>query len=129
MIIRFLIIKLENDTHDYKVSTISKQVFKDNGNIVTLKIGENVRTVEDEAFLNCSKLQKVWLPSTMVSVGNKVNDFVQGTGLGLSICRDIAERMGANVYLDTSYMDGGSRFVFEVPVAPEEPEIPTNHNQ
>ena len=59
----------------------------------------------------------------------KLNDFVQGTGLGLSICRDIAERMGANVYLDTSYMDGGSRFVFEVPVAPEEPEIPTNHNQ
>ena len=59
----------------------------------------------------------------------KLNDFVQGTGLGLSICRDIAERMGANVYLDTSYMDGGSRFVFEVPVAPEEPEIPTNQNQ
>ena len=41
----------------------------------------------------------------------------------------LSERMGANVYLDTSYMDGGSRFVFEVPVAPEEPEIPTNHNQ
>ena len=59
----------------------------------------------------------------------KLNDFVQGTGLGLSICRDIAERMGASVYLDTSYTDGGSRFVFEVPVTPEEPEIPTNHNQ
>ena len=48
----------------------------------------------------------------------KLNEFVQGTGLGLSICRDIASRMDAKVYLDTSYT-GGSRFVFEVPVSPK----------
>ena len=48
----------------------------------------------------------------------KLNDFVQGTGLGLSICRDIADRMGASVYLDTSYTAGGARFVFEVPIEP-----------
>lgn len=48
----------------------------------------------------------------------KLNGFVQGTGLGLSICREIATLMGANVYLDTSYTDGGARFVFEVPVTP-----------
>ena len=54
----------------------------------------------------------------------KLNDFVQGTGLGLSICRDIAERMQARVYLDTSYTGAkGARFVFEVPVAPVE-ELP-----
>ena len=47
----------------------------------------------------------------------KLNEFVQGTGLGLSICRDIASRMGAEVYLDTSYTDG-ARFVFLVPVTP-----------
>ena len=47
----------------------------------------------------------------------KLNEFVQGTGLGLSICRDIASRMGAEVYLDTTYT-GGSRFVFLVPVNP-----------
>lgn len=47
----------------------------------------------------------------------KLNEFVQGTGLGLSICRDIAGRMGAKVYLDTSYK-GGARFVFEVPLVP-----------
>ena len=50
----------------------------------------------------------------------KLNEFVQGTGLGLSICRDIAGRMGARVYLDTTYTEGGARFVFEVPVSPEE---------
>ena len=48
----------------------------------------------------------------------KLNNFVQGTGLGLSICREIATRMGAKVYLDTSYTDGGARFIFEVPVVP-----------
>jgi len=50
----------------------------------------------------------------------KLNDFVQGTGLGLSICRDIAGRMGAKVYLDTTYTGGGARFVFMVPENPPE---------
>lgn len=44
----------------------------------------------------------------------KLNEFVQGTGLGLSICRDIATRMGAKVFLDTSYPGPGARFVFMV---------------
>ena len=48
----------------------------------------------------------------------KLNDFVQGTGLGLSICRDIADRMGAKVYLDTAYSGKGARFIFQVPVEP-----------
>lgn len=50
----------------------------------------------------------------------KLNEFVQGTGLGLSICRDIASRMGANVYLDTTSQEPGARFKFVVPVVPPE---------
>lgn len=50
----------------------------------------------------------------------KLNGFVQGTGLGLSICRDIAGRMGARIFLDTTYTAGGARFVFIVPVNPPE---------
>ena len=50
----------------------------------------------------------------------KLNEFVQGTGLGLSICRDIAGRMGAKVYLDTTYTVGGARFVFAIPCKPDE---------
>ena len=50
----------------------------------------------------------------------KLNEFVQGTGLGLSICRDIATRMGAKVLLDTNYPGPGARFVFIVPINPEE---------
>ena len=48
----------------------------------------------------------------------KLDEFVQGTGLGLSICRDIAGKMGARVFLDTSYDKGGARFVFVLPVQP-----------
>ena len=50
----------------------------------------------------------------------KLNEFVQGTGLGLSICREIAEKMGGRVWLDTTYTQGGARFVFSVPVTPPE---------
>ena len=50
----------------------------------------------------------------------KLNEFVQGTGLGLSICRDIATRMGAQVRLDTAHPGPGARFVFIVPINPEE---------
>ena len=46
----------------------------------------------------------------------KLNEFVQGTGLGLSICRDIAGRMGAQVYLDTAWKGPGARFVFSIPL-------------
>ena len=55
----------------------------------------------------------------------KLNGFVQGTGLGLSICREIATLMGAKVYLDTSFTNGGARFVLEVPVTPPEPQDST----
>ena len=50
----------------------------------------------------------------------KLDEFVQGTGLGLSICRDIATKMGARVELDTKYPGPGARFVFIVPINPEE---------
>ena len=57
----------------------------------------------------------------------KLNEFVQGTGLGLSICRDIAGRMGAKVFLDTTYPGPGASFKFQVPVNPPEEEIPMNN--
>ena len=46
----------------------------------------------------------------------KLDDFVQGTGLGLSICREITNKMGGKIFLDTAY-NGGARFVFCVPLS------------
>lgn len=44
----------------------------------------------------------------------KLDDFKQGTGLGLTICRNIADRFGGSLYLDTSFGKEarGACFVF-----------------
>ena len=57
----------------------------------------------------------------------KLNEYVQGTGLGLSICRDIAERMGGRVFLDTSYKGSGARFLFVLPINPPEKQLTPNN--
>lgn len=41
----------------------------------------------------------------------KLNQFKQGTGLGLQICRQIIERLGGKIWLDTNYTEG-ARFSF-----------------
>ena len=43
----------------------------------------------------------------------KLDAFKQGAGLGLNICSTIAQKMGAEVKLDTSYTEG-ARFIFIV---------------
>lgn len=45
----------------------------------------------------------------------KVDSFTPGTGLGLPIIRQIMELVDGKVYLDTTYTDGGARFVVEWP--------------
>ena len=53
----------------------------------------------------------------------KLNSFSQGAGMGLSICRDIANRMGARVFLDTDFTGKGARFVLMVPIIPPTEEM------
>lgn len=43
----------------------------------------------------------------------QLNSFTEGTGIGLTVARSIAQRMGGNLWLDTSYT-GGARFVLEL---------------
>ena len=45
----------------------------------------------------------------------KLNDFVQGTGLGLSICKNIAERCGGKIGVDSEGTGHGSTFWIWVP--------------
>ena len=45
----------------------------------------------------------------------KLDEKAQGTGLGLSICRLIIKRLGGDISIDPSYMDG-ARFVFTHPL-------------
>lgn len=41
----------------------------------------------------------------------KLNQFSQGSGLGLHICQTVAQKLGGEIYLDSTYKDG-ARFVF-----------------
>lgn len=46
----------------------------------------------------------------------KVDSFSQGIGLGLSVSRMIAQKLGGNLVLDSTYKEG-SRFVLTIPIA------------
>lgn len=86
-------------------------------------------TQEGEIHLHCSLTEKpghVTFSVTDTGCGvppekaalifnrfTKLNEFVQGSGLGLNICQTIAEKLGGEVYLDTTYTQG-ARFVFEI---------------
>ena len=52
----------------------------------------------------------------------KLDDFKQGTGLGLSICSSITDRLGGMIYIDKTYISGGARFVFAIPVNTDLPQ-------
>lgn len=47
----------------------------------------------------------------------KLNEFKQGTGLGLAICKQIIQKMGGDIWIDSDY-GGGARFVFSHPIDP-----------
>ena len=53
----------------------------------------------------------------------KLNSFKKGSGLGLHICRLVANRLGGEVHLDTSY-HGGARFVFTHPINLQDNDTP-----
>lgn len=46
----------------------------------------------------------------------KLDNFKEGLGLGLPLCRMIANRLGGNVVLDTTYAGPGARFVITLPL-------------
>ena len=44
----------------------------------------------------------------------KLDSYSQGTGLGLAISKEIAVRMGGDLYIDEDYTQG-TRFIFVIP--------------
>lgn len=44
----------------------------------------------------------------------QLDQYYDGTGIGLSVARSIAQRLGGNIWLDTTYTDG-ARFLFTLP--------------
>jgi len=46
----------------------------------------------------------------------QLDDYYDGTGIGLTIARSIARRLGGDILLDTTYMEKGARFIFQLPI-------------
>ena len=44
----------------------------------------------------------------------QLDDYSEGTGIGLTVARSIAQRLGGNIVLDTSYQSG-ARFIMTLP--------------
>lgn len=45
----------------------------------------------------------------------QLDEYYDGTGIGLTVARSLANRMGGNIVLDTTYTDG-ARFIFTLPL-------------
>lgn len=46
----------------------------------------------------------------------QLDEYYDGTGIGLTVARSIARRLGGDVYLDTTFVEGGARFVYTLPL-------------
>jgi len=46
----------------------------------------------------------------------QLDEYYDGTGIGLTVARSIARRLGGDVRLDTTFAQGGARFVYTLPL-------------
>lgn len=80
---------------------------------VTLQVTKNIKNIQfivEDTGIGIPKKDASRIFDEFV----QLDDFYEGTGIGLTIARSIAQRMGGNVMLDTSYT-GGARFIFQLP--------------
>ncbi|MCR5003393.1 MAG: HAMP domain-containing histidine kinase [Bacteroidales bacterium] len=113
---------------DYKVHTDSRRVQQVLINYLT---NACKHTLQGEIKVRCSSTENpgcITFSVTDTGTGippdmaeniferfTKLDSFVQGSGLGLNICRTVAQKLGAQVKLDTTYTKG-ARFLFILPL-------------
>ena len=55
----------------YKVTSIAKNAFANNPNLVKIKIGKNVETIGAGAFKNCTALKDITIPAQVKKIGKQ----------------------------------------------------------
>ena len=89
------------EENSYSLTTIGDAAFEGNTAFVNLVIPEGVKTIEANAFNNCSKLHSVELPSTLVKVGDNAFE-----GCSLAFLQSLIETPNAisdNVFADAVF--------------------------
>ena len=89
------------------VTSIDEYAFRGNQTIVNVTIGENITSIGENAFLNCKKLEKVALPSTLQTMG--VSCFQSNSSLKEIIIPDKVTEIPANAF---AYCSSLERIVF-----------------
>ena len=75
----------------------------------TMCIDNNIRFIVEDTGIGVPADQAEHIFEEFV----QLNEFADGTGIGLTVARSVAQRMGGNLWLDTSYKQG-ARFIFEL---------------
>ena len=55
------------DGHD--VVAVNREAFRDNNCVTSVEIAQGVRTIAENAFLNCTSLENISFPSTVTEIG------------------------------------------------------------
>lgn len=74
------------------VTTICENAFYYTANLISVKLGKDVQTIEDGAFTGCAALKKIFIPASVTNIGN-------GSGSVFGDCRSLAD---VYLYADAS---------------------------
>lgn len=84
------------DGVSYKVTSIAKNAFKNNKNIVRLTVGDSVTTIGANAFSGCSKLKTVKLGNNVTTINN--NAFYKCTALTKIVIPKKVKKIGKQAF-------------------------------
>ena len=87
------------DEHEYKVTTIDRRAFSYTGNLKTVTLGENVKTIGNSCFYRCSKLERVTLNEGLEEIGAYVFEDTRVSEIVLPSTLSIIECQGRIPYL------------------------------
>ena len=80
-----------------KVTRIGSRCFKGNENLTEVEIPHGIRSIGDEAFLDCTSLKKIHISGSVNEIG--VRAFAR-TGLGSAVIHGSVRSIGEEAFLD-----------------------------
>lgn len=101
-LIQVLLNFLSNARKNTERGKITLKLESENDGSLTFSVSDTGRGIPEDRL------------SSIFNRFEKLNSFDQGTGLGLAICKELVERMGGNIKVDSVY-GKGSTFSFTLP--------------